>query len=74
MNALSDFEIDHPKLAKPCNDWEEKERDGGWKGLKDMPIPKGAIIKKQSTGNLLKILPLQKNPSCLMQKGLYFYS
>jgi hypothetical protein len=57
MKQLSDIEFTHPGLLKPCKTCGEKERDGGWKGLKDMPLPKGANIKKQTIPVLKPVTP-----------------
>ena len=66
MKQLSDIELTLPKTKKPCQTCDEKEKDGGWKKLKDMPVPKDAIIKKQLI-SLLKPLtpnqPLSASPS-----------
>lgn len=45
---LAAYEKNHPELLKACATCPEKEKDGGWKGLIDMPLPKNAVIKKQS--------------------------
>ncbi len=50
IKQLSDLEIKHTDLFKHCSTCREKEADGGWKELRDMQVPKNAILKKQSTG------------------------
>ncbi|MBC7890514.1 MAG: T9SS type A sorting domain-containing protein [Ferruginibacter sp.] len=57
MKQLSDFEINHPELFKPCTACTKKEIDGGWKGLKDMPVPQSANIKKQYPDNSGTVIP-----------------
>ncbi|MEP7107523.1 MAG: T9SS type A sorting domain-containing protein [Ferruginibacter sp.] len=60
MKQLSDFEINHPGLTRDCATCSKKESDGGWKGLIDMPVPKGATIKKQYQDNLRPVLPVDQ--------------
>lgn len=57
VKQLSDYEFNHPELKKNCPDCGEKEKDGGWKGLKDMPLPKHANIKIQYGENLRPVTP-----------------
>jgi len=59
MKQLSDMELTLPKTKKPCQTCGEKEKDGGWKKLKDMQIPKDAIIKKQIISGLRPLTPNQ---------------
>jgi len=59
MKQLSDIELTLPKTKKPCQTCGEKENDGGWKKLKDMPVPKDAIVKKQLISGLKPLTPNQ---------------
>lgn len=61
LKQLADFELSHPDLPGRCATCPKKEKDGGWKGLKDMQVPKGATIKIQSPGNLRPAAP--NNPA-----------
>ena len=47
VNQLAQNELLHPPLLKPCVECNAEETDGGWRGLQDMPLPKGANIKTQ---------------------------
>jgi hypothetical protein len=52
FTQLANFEKAHPELYKRCATCKEKENDAEWKELyNDMPIPAGAIIKKQLADN-----------------------
>jgi len=57
LKQLADFEIDHTELSRPCTYCPKREIDGGWKGLKDMPVPKGANIKIQAPANIRPVIP-----------------
>ncbi len=59
MKQLSDIELTIPKQKKPCQTCGEKEKDGGWKKLKDMQVPKDAIVKKQTIAGLRPLTPNQ---------------
>ncbi len=66
MKQLSDIGLTLPSTKKPCETCYEKEKDGGWKELKDMPVPKDAIVKKQIISVLKPLttnLPLSASPS-----------
>ena len=53
FTQLANFEKAHPELFGRCANCKEKENDAGWRDLyHDMPIPAGAIIKKQEQDNL----------------------
>ncbi len=52
FTQLANFEKAHPELYGRCATCKEKENDAGWKDLNNMPIPVGAIIKKQAQDNL----------------------
>lgn len=52
FTQLAKFEQAHPELYKKCATCGERERDGGWRGLNEMPTPPGAIIKMQAQDQL----------------------
>src|SRR6476659_3722496 len=73
FTQLANFEKAHPELYKRCATCHEKENDAGWKDLyKDLPLPEGAIIKKQQQDNIkadeaarpaIPAIPLSPSPA-----------
>jgi len=73
FTQLANFEKAHPELYKRCATCHEKENDAGWKDLyKDLPLPEGAIIKKQRQDNIkadeaarpaIPAIPLSPSPA-----------
>ena len=53
FTQLAKYEAAHPEIFGTCSTCPKKENDKGWKNIpENLPIPVGAIIKKQQQENL----------------------